>query len=112
MYQEIIATLRVNIKSLAAESVIIRKQTNSTKNVAIKNSLYLHRVGPLRKEARHAQLTLAAIRGKDYKTIEKNAKSQPNWKKICQKVEKHTKNEQILEKVKQWCKDSEAAFGV
>lgn len=112
MIQEIIATLRVNIKSLAAEAVIIRKQTHSTKNVAIKNSLYLHRVGPLRTEARHAQLALAAIRGKDYKLIEKNAQSQPNWKKIYQKIERHTKNEQILTRVKKWCEDSKASFGV
>lgn len=107
MYQ-IISTIKVNIKSLAAEAVIIRKQEKTTRNIPVRNSLHEHRVGKLRKEARHTQLALAALRNKSYSQIEKNAKTEPDWKKIIQKIKNHTNDEAVLAAVKSWCETAKS----
>lgn len=102
----ITATLRVNIKSLAAESIIIRKEIRKYKDQPTKNSLHEHRVLGLRKEARHAQLCYAAVRGIPYSKIERNAKTEPNWKRIFDKLTRHTKDESLIEKVCDWCEEA------
>jgi len=83
-------TLRVNIKSLANESKIIRKETKKCKDSIIKGVLNFHRVETVRKESRITQLAYAAIRGIPYSKIEPNPKSQPDWKKVESKIKKHT----------------------
>ena len=55
--------LKVKIKSLAAESQIIRHEENKVKG-KLHNELHLHRVGVVRREARHSLIAYAIIRGK------------------------------------------------
>lgn len=61
--------LRVNVKSLAAEAKIIRQEQQRA-GVAYRHMLSEHRRGTLRSEARYAQLALALLRGRRYRTVE------------------------------------------
>jgi hypothetical protein len=83
-----IATLRVNVKSLAAEAKFIRKElTRSRKE--IHSYLTTHRKVYVRQEARITQLALAAVRGRPYGVTELNAKTEPDWGRVWKKVCKH-----------------------
>lgn len=65
-----IKQLKVKIKSLAAESKIIRLETHRTKDIVTKNDLAIHRTGIVREEARYSQLAYAFLRGRSYASIE------------------------------------------
>ena len=67
--------LRVNIKSLAEESRIIRHEMSKTTDVEYLNDLRWHKVDRVRKEARLAQLALAFIKGRSYKSVEAHTKN-------------------------------------
>lgn len=102
----LIATLRINIKNLADESRNIKKEFRKHTDEAIKNALHLHRVIDVRKEARICQLALAAVKGVPYQALERNAKSEPDWKKIIAKVDRHSAtndNYEIKQQVGTWC---------
>src|SRR5688500_5552827 len=64
--------LRVNVKSLAAEARIIRQEERRA-GPAYRYEMSAHRRGRLREEARYAQLALAFVRGKPYKSAEREA---------------------------------------
>jgi len=83
-----IATLRVNVKSLAAEAKFIRKELARSRK-EIHSCLTTHRKIYVREEARVAQLALAAVRGKPYGVTEWNAKTEPDWGRVWRKVCKH-----------------------
>lgn len=101
--QMVVASLRVNIKSLSAESGIIKREFRRHKTESVRNSLYLHRVNNVRTESRITQLTLAAIRGIPYEQVERNAKHEPNWKKIIGKIDRHSQSHQLKTQVGDWC---------
>ena len=61
--------LRVNVKSLAAEAKIIRKEEKRC-GIQYYWMLYSHRIGRLREEARYANLALAFVRGRLYSQVE------------------------------------------
>lgn len=63
-----IHTLRVNIKSLAAEARIIREEARRAPWCAAE--LNRHRRGLLRHQARIAQLALGYLRGRPYRRLE------------------------------------------
>jgi hypothetical protein len=108
---QVIATLRVNIKSLAAESSIIKKECRKHQDEEIRNTLYLHRVKDVRKESRITQLTLAAVKGIPYKVVERNAKTEPDWKKVMAKVDRHAKfNSELKQRVSAWCTEASQNF--
>lgn len=65
--------LRVNVKSLAAEAKIIRKEARRC-GIQYEGALTMHRRGRLREEARLAQLALAFFRGRTYRSAERAAK--------------------------------------
>lgn len=67
--------LRVNVKSLAAEAKIIRKEAMRA-SAMYGNELNLHRRGRLREEARYSQLALCFLRGRKYRQVE-HANSKP-----------------------------------
>lgn len=67
-----IHTLRVNVKSLAREARIIRQETRRA-GAEYKNTLAHHRRVTVRKEARVAQLALAFVRGRRYRTVEQKS---------------------------------------
>lgn len=108
--QMAVASLRVNIKSLSAESIIIKKEFRRHKTISVRNSLYLHRVKDVRSESRITQLTLAALKGIPYYAIERNAKSEPNWKKIIAKIDRHSQNHQLKTQVGDWCLEGKRYF--
>lgn len=85
MNLETINTLRVNIKSLAAESKIIKNEIRRVNRKETKDKLHLHRIFKVRTEARSAQLALAAARNIPYEIVELNAKTEPNWNRIKEK---------------------------
>ena len=69
-----LAYLKVKIKSLAAESKIIRKAEIKAKqrgHYETNAGLYLHRVQIVRPEARSAILARAIITGRAYETVER-----------------------------------------
>ena len=61
--------LRVNVKSLAAESRIIRREERRADPV-YRQELAWHRRDCLRVHARYAQLALAFLRGRPYRQVE------------------------------------------
>lgn len=69
--------LRVNVKSLAAEAKIIRKEIRRARSPEVKNGLHSHRMTRLKPESRMAHLALAYVRGVPYKSVETNALTQP-----------------------------------
>lgn len=99
----VVASLRVNIKSLSAESQIIKKEFRRHKTESVRNSLYLHRVNNVRQESRITQLTLAAIKGIPYQQVERNAKAEPIWKKIIAKIDRHSQSHELKTQVGEWC---------
>lgn len=90
--------LRVNIKSLATEAKIIRQETARCGR-RYKAGLAEHRRGRLREEARYANLALAMVRGRPYRTVEQKCGVLPDLKRLAEKVrraywnfeEKHVK---------------------
>ncbi len=110
MISQVIATLRVNIKSLAAESQIIKKAERKYKNEDIRNSLHLHRVKDVRKESRITQLTLAAVKQIPYNRVERRARIEPNWKRIIAKVDRHSQDYDLKQQVGRWCAEAQEYF--
>lgn len=64
---------RVNIKSLAAEAAIIKKEMGRASELD-RCILYNHKVNVVKKEARLANLALAFLRGRPYKSCEVTSK--------------------------------------
>jgi hypothetical protein len=81
---EAIHALRVNVKSLAAEARIIRQEDRRA-GPGYREKLDYHRRGRLREESRYAQLALAFIRGRAYKTVEQPYEP-PVRQKLHQKI--------------------------
>lgn len=77
--------LRVNVKSLAAEARIIRQETQRA-GAAYAHMLSEHRRGKLRTEARYAQLALAFLRGRSYRTVEPRTSESPLVRRLHDKV--------------------------
>lgn len=102
-----IRKLRVNVKSLAEEARIIRREVEKARSSLVKCELQCHRTGRLRGEARITQLALAAVRGKTpYSLIERNPKEAPNWKAVEEKVKRHCVGVVVHEALK-WIADSQ-----
>ncbi len=113
--------LKVKIKSLAAESRIIRKETKKASQKSIKDGLYLHRIWVVRTEARSTYLAYGFLRGREYNQIERIAHIEPDWKRVLQMVSKYCVHkpwyslggqakkdkEVILERFDQWVKQGE-----
>lgn len=61
--------LRVNYKSLVAESRILRQEVRRC-GAVYRDQLHLHRVGKVRTELRITGLALAYVRGRAYNVVE------------------------------------------
>jgi len=79
--------LKVKIKSLAAESKIIRAEER--KNKRARSGLAEHRRGIVRAAARHTLLAYGFIRGRKYSDMESKCGHGPNWNNIWRMVEKY-----------------------
>lgn len=94
--------LRVNNKSLAAEARIIRNEILHTKDYEIVNALHHHRMTKLKPEARLANLSIAFVKGREYKQVEGNAKIKPDAHKLHNKLNRFV--EVSREDVDNWLK--------
>lgn len=103
-----IHTLRVNIKSLQEESRIIRKEILRCRDPEIKGVLNYHRIYNVRNESRITQLALSFVKGKKFKDIEPNSKSQPDWNRLYNKIKKHYHIKDS--DVKQWIEEAKQSF--
>ena len=83
-----IKQLKVKIKSLAAESKIIRLETHRTKDIVTKNDLAIHRTGVVREEARYSQLAYAFLRGRSYASIEAKTEKELDLARVRKLVER------------------------
>lgn len=110
MKNQVIATLKVNIKSLAAESQIIKKAECKYKNEEIRSSLHNHRCREVRRESRITQLTLAAVTGTPYRTVERTSKTEPDWKRIIRKIDRHSDDYDLKQQVGTWCMEAKNYF--
>lgn len=63
-------------------------------------SLRNHRTGVVRKEQQSAFLAYAFLRGKTYKEVERTTKSEPNWKRVVEIVNKFWGEDNHLSKGK------------
>lgn len=64
--------LKVKIKSLVAESKIIRGEEKKSSN-DLRGFLYMHRVGTVRRESRSSHLAYGYMRGKTLSQLEGKA---------------------------------------
>lgn len=84
------AYLRVKIKSLAAEAVIIKSEERRHRRVPlVRESLHLHRVRDVRREARAALLALAFLRDVPVARLEDRARTRPVWERVESLVRKY-----------------------
>lgn len=99
--------LRVNIKSLAAESRIIRHQISKAGPCRVKNELRYHLVHVVRPESRAAQLLYAYVRGIPYKSVERKTYSDKFvMSDIESRIRSKAKRHRIeVNNLDQWFKD-------
>lgn len=95
--------LRVNIKSLAAEAKIIRREERRA-GPSYRICLSAHRKGRLREESRVAQLALAFLRGRPYREVEFKAAATPKPSAISNKLKKYFNYDGVDADVIKWLK--------
>tara|TARA_R110000822_G_scaffold21989_1_gene69533 strand:- start:46 stop:450 length:405 start_codon:yes stop_codon:yes gene_type:complete len=84
--------LKVKIKSLAAEALIIRteeRRAYARGRTALRMGLQDHRKGIVRTESRHTHLAYGFIRGRDYHQMESSTHETPNWEKVRKMVDRY-----------------------
>ena len=79
--------LKIKIKSLAAETKIIKHEESKLHGEA-RQSLQHHRKTVVRHEARHSLLAYGYMRGRPYRSIEMKCHEDPNWQKVQKMVER------------------------
>lgn len=82
-----IRMLRVNVKSLAAESRIIREEARRA-GPQYSPILMEHRRGRVREESRYASLALAFVRGRKYSSTESKPSRLVDIKRLHEKVKR------------------------
>lgn len=81
--------LKIKLKSLAAESRIIRKQELKSRG-PIREALYHHRIHVVRRAARETHLAYGFLRGRAYLALESRCSSpSPDWKEVGKMVKKY-----------------------
>lgn len=78
--------LRVNVKSLAAEAKITRKE-EARCGIQYYGMLRDHRVGRLREEARYANLAIAFVRGRAYRQVEGPTSKPVDQRRLAKKIQ-------------------------
>ena len=80
--------LKIKIKSLADEARTIRKEENKLPGPQ-RGSLRDHRVGVVRREARHSLLAYGYLRGVPYRAMEATTHTDPEWKSVERMIKKY-----------------------
>lgn len=101
--------LKVKVKSLAAESRIIRleeRKAKKCKKGGLRESLYHHRINIVRPTARSSNLAYGFMCGVAYLDMERTCRSAPDWKAVERMITKyggglHNKALSLLEEAKQ-----------
>ena len=88
--------LRVNVKSLAEEAKFIRHEERRCGKCYLWR-LHGHRIGLLREQSRLAQLALAYVRGRPYRSVEAEGSKPVSTVALARKLERF----QIRESIKQ-----------
>jgi len=99
--------LRVKIKTLAAESQIIRKEMLKFRTTnPYYERLHHHRVDELRKEARASLIAYGFLNGLAYSEIEESSYEPPLWGRVKQIVTKFGEGNvnQLCVDLKEWSK--------
>ena len=77
--------LKIKVKSLTAEARIIRSQELKLKGKNwghLASPLQGHRRGSLRAEARDTHIAYGYLKGRTYRQMEDNPKTEPNWENV------------------------------
>lgn len=98
--------LRVNVKSLAAESRLIREEAYRCGRQYV-SYLTEHRRGRLREESRAAQLALAFIRERPYYTVEAVDSKPVSAQRIVSKLQRlgYLCDRDLLGSVESWLRE-------
>lgn len=80
--------LKIKIKSLAAESRIIRWEERRTNGV-VRDELASHRMCVVRRASRHTHIAYGLIKGRTYDQIERTARTEPDWKEVKKMLTKY-----------------------
>lgn len=96
--------LRVNVKSLAAESRLIRQEEKRCGLIYVE-LLRFHRINELREESRYAGLALAFIRGRKYSEVENKGSRSVDVIRLEKKVEKFIHHRPGSPDFRNWLKD-------
>lgn len=85
--------LKIKLKSLAAESRIIRHEEKKRRGQNWGHTgaaFYRHRMDVVRPEARATHIAYGFLKGLKYSQIESNPKTSPNWKRVESMVAKYS----------------------
>lgn len=96
-------------KGLTREQILaLPGMMDSFRDVSLVQSLRRHRKGPVRHEARHAQLALAFLRGKPYERCEDKAESYPYWDKVMEIAQRFCAEDKriVAQKFEQWSQEA------
>lgn len=97
--------LRVKLKSLAAESLIIKREMLKFRTTnPWYERLHLHRVHDVRDEARATNVAYGFLNGLKYSEIEHSSYEQPKWDRVAAMVKKYgtegTAEERVIQLIK------------
>lgn len=80
--------LRIKLKSLAAEAVIIRSEERKIQG-PLREEMHLHRISTVRSAARSTGIAYGLIRGKTLLQMEPTSKTEPDWNSIKQMLRRY-----------------------
>lgn len=81
--------LKVKIKSLGEEALIIKKEERKSKHLRAR--LREHRIDIVRYETRHSLLAYGFLRGTPYKQIESKCDQKPDTEKVWRMIARYGK---------------------
>lgn len=80
--------LRIKLKSLAAEAVIIRSEERKIQG-PLREEMHNHRILTVRRAARSTGIAYGLIRGKTLLQMEPSSKTEPDWASIAQMIRRY-----------------------
>ena len=93
----------MNVKSLAAETVLIRHEIKKARYSTNKSRLHSHKLNKVRPESRLAQLALAFVKGVPYKKVENSTKNPILTDALYNKIRRFTNAKR--EEVELWLRE-------
>ena len=88
--------LKVKVKTLAAESRIIRKEARKTSGM-VKWAMNDHRKGIVRRHSRTNLLAYGFLRGLPYEAMESKCKEKPNFEEVSKVMKRFGGDEKEIE---------------